>query len=392
MLKLPHYALKVTPIDGTHPYIKEALRTRGVNEKCWCGSNRKYKKCHQKRGSERAATLGELLHKTEEILWQTRVCMHPNAGSTTCSGGIIDAHTIQRKGALEKIIDSDNHVCVLKTDKKNAANEESLKIETIGWKKASTFPGFCGKHDTMLFTKIETTPFTGTHEQCVIQSYRALCNELYKKRSLVDTLLFQRENLDKGRDINIQIRCQLSTTENLKGQRQSVKELEDLQPLYETAIQTGDFSAFQSVCFYFDGDFGIVSTSIPHAEFAFDGKKVTDLWDLSVKGHAIAHSVMTTATGGAFFFCWEAECSEAQQVIDSFLAISDELKPDIFVQYCFLNCENTYFSRSWWDGLPVDSQKMLKKLMSLTYYEGGSFTQTPSGPLVEWKITGTAPK
>ena len=39
--------------------------------------------------------------------WRGKACLHPNAGPGTC-GRIIDAHTVQRSGALREIVDSKN--------------------------------------------------------------------------------------------------------------------------------------------------------------------------------------------------------------------------------------------------------------------------------------------
>ena len=96
---------------------------------------------------------------------------------------------------------------------------------------------------------------------------------------------------------------------------------------------------------------------------------------------------MTTSSGGAFFFCWDTEAEEGKQFLKSFKAIGDIDKPDVFVQYCFLQSENTYFSEVWWNDLPEKTKRSLTKLAGTHYYEGGAYK--PSGlPLVDWKITG----
>jgi hypothetical protein len=74
-----------------------------------------------------------------------------------------------------------------------------------------------------------------------------------------------------------------------------------------------------------------------------------------------------------------------QSIVSSFDDIQNKDKGDVFVQYSFLNCENTYFSRKWWDNLGPSQQEQLKKYAVATYYDGGAFV--PSQPrLVDWQF------
>lgn len=163
MVDLPYYPFKTTEYDETHPLVREALRSRKHYEKCWCGSDRKFKNCHRLREQEPEIQLGRILDEQSRIFWRQRGCMHPNAGPEQCKGKIIDSHSIQRKGPLGKIVDTKNHVCHLNI----AAGGVSLR--QIGWRKASVFPGYCSQHDSDIFSPLEKEPFHGTHEQCVLQ-------------------------------------------------------------------------------------------------------------------------------------------------------------------------------------------------------------------------------
>ena len=55
--------------------------------------------------------------------------------------------------------------------------------ERRGWREASTFPGFCDRHDRATFAPIETVPFIGSAEQSFLLAYRAECHELYQKQA-----------------------------------------------------------------------------------------------------------------------------------------------------------------------------------------------------------------
>jgi hypothetical protein len=113
-------------------------------------------------------------------------------------------------------VDSRNHVCQLA-----ASPPDDIGLIEVGWKQASVFPGYCAKHDSEVFEPLERFPFTGTHEQCVLQSYRSVCNELYRKRAFIDSLVSQRDVLDRGCALPDQISRQLSIVSNIEGQSRS---------------------------------------------------------------------------------------------------------------------------------------------------------------------------
>jgi hypothetical protein len=307
--------------------------------------------------------------------------MHPAASRSACHGPVIDSHTIQRKGALGKITSTNNHVSHLELSSESGLFE----VEEISWKKASTFPGYCGKHDSQLFEPLERMPFSGSHEQCVLQAYRVTCNELYKKRALIESMQFTRNLIDRGFSRDDQINHQLSVNENVAGQTKSMQEIELLRRKFAVAVTEKRYDLFLSKCFFFTGDLSLTSCGALHAEFDFNGNRYSNIWDLSIDAQMLAHSVMSTDVGGAITFTWLAGDSHPQSVVSSFDNLSHEDKGDVFVQYCFLNAENNYFSKTWWDALRPSSQEQLKKYAAAFYYEGGAFVPNQSR-LVNWRF------
>jgi len=128
MIKLPPHPFKLTGIDESDPFITNALRERKHYEPCWCGSGKKYKKCHRQREQEKPFTLGKMQNLQKKVFWKKRGCMHPLASPDTCRGKVIDSHTIQRKGPLEKIVDGTGHVLHFNIDTNNGV----LDVGKIG--------------------------------------------------------------------------------------------------------------------------------------------------------------------------------------------------------------------------------------------------------------------
>jgi hypothetical protein len=380
MVKIPQLPFKTTDVGDDHPLVVEALRPRKHYEQCWCGSGRKYKNCHRIRAEQKQLSLGQLLDEQQRVFWKNRGCMHPRASASACQGPVIDSHTIQRKGPLEKIISANNHVSHLES-----SPSEQFEVKEVGWKKASTFPGYCGKHDSQIFAQLERTSFSGSNEQCVLQAYRNTCNELYKKRALIESLEFQRNLIDRGCDIDVQISRQLSFSQNILGQTKSMQELELLWRKFEDAVTDKMYDRFSSRCYFFEGDLCIASSGTLHAEFDFKGNRYADMWDLGESAEILSHSIMATDRGGAIVFTWLTDERIPQSIVSSFDDIGDEDKADVFAQYCFLNSENTYFSRKWWDALDSSLREQLRKYAAALYYEGGAFVPNQSR-LLNWRF------
>ena len=57
-----------------------------------------------------------------------------------------------------------------------------------GINQATTFFGFCHKHDAELFRPLETTNFTFEPEQIALLGYRAICHDSYQKDAAIDAM------------------------------------------------------------------------------------------------------------------------------------------------------------------------------------------------------------
>ena len=90
------------------PFIPPAdlvpQRTMPRNEPCWCGSGKKWKRCHRDRESQQPIEHGQQLHQMYGE-FQKGYCSHPGASADNC-GRIVRAHTVQRRGGLIAIAEN----------------------------------------------------------------------------------------------------------------------------------------------------------------------------------------------------------------------------------------------------------------------------------------------
>ena len=102
-------------------------------------------------------------------------CMHPN--KEECSEKIIKSHSIQNNRILKKIADDGEVIGIDALDLLTNGN-----LANIGRIRASTFFGFCNKHDTETFSPIENKDYiAGDREQDFLFAYRAFCKERSSK-------------------------------------------------------------------------------------------------------------------------------------------------------------------------------------------------------------------
>lgn len=101
-------------------------------------------------------------------------CLEP---TFSCTEPAISAHSVQNATALGLIAEQ-NHVYELQMRVKKG--EPQCAFEKVGRNRASTFPGFCGHHDTEIFKPIDTKPLSlEDTEQLFLIAYRSVTRELH---------------------------------------------------------------------------------------------------------------------------------------------------------------------------------------------------------------------
>jgi len=115
----------------------------------------------------------------KEILgtWhKSKVCIYKGCKEKS----ILKSHTIQRSPSL-RLIAENNHVTTIKFNTKS----EKLAATKVGINIASTFPGFCKKHES-LFSDFEAKKELVTAENFTLQLYRTVCREIVNTNYYID--------------------------------------------------------------------------------------------------------------------------------------------------------------------------------------------------------------
>ncbi|WP_339891228.1 SEC-C domain-containing protein [uncultured Alteromonas sp.] len=321
----------------------------GRNEPCWCGSGKKYKKCHYLRSDEIAHPIGRLL---AEIKSKTahKECLHPESGKGQCSKKVIDAHSIQKSGPLKHIIDDTNHVYTFGID--SNGKEE---ISKLGWQKASTFKGFCGVHDKAMFSPIEDESYTGSKFQSFIAGYRAYALEYFKKVSVIKGLPFMKENVDRGMSHEEQLELQRTLETMNQGFMKGVEDFKETLNLYVNYHQQQSYDEFKSASFYFSGDLSVVVGGTFAPDFSIDEERIQSLEPGVKFVENLSVNTLNTDKGYAIVFSWPKKYKKCTKFIESLIEVDKTVLPSRLIEIIFSYIENSYFSKAWIDGL--DSAK-----------------------------------
>ncbi len=299
------------------------------------------------------AAIMNAIHKASHI----SMCMHPKASSQTC-GKIINAHTLQRSRVIKALCDSDKKVLTFQLN-----DEAKFEVKDIGWREASTFNAFCKGHDDELFASLEKTPFAGTAEQIFLTAYRALCWELYQKTRNRKGHETMRSAVLQGAPLGTMAAMGHILSTHGAGTDKGHQELTSAKKEMDADLLSNNFSNYGCAEFVLSGPPIVASIGAISPNYSLSGLPLQKL-DVNSKMQWLAFGVDVTDRGSHFTFFWKKNDTATGLYMAEVLVLPDDLLASFLCQFCFMHCENTYFSRQWWQSLSQDDQKYITELMS----------------------------
>lgn len=352
----------------------------GRNDPCWCGSGVKFKKCHLHREQETPLPI-EALAAEARPFFQIRQCLHPLASAQAC-GKLIAAHTIQRRGALEKIVDKSGHLLSFYPPHPT----QRQKPQRVGWREASTFSGFCQKHDSATFVPLEQKAFIGSAEQCFLLAYKAQCHELYQKQASDRSHEPLRHLLDRGLPPELQREVQAIEAVVGAGVRKGLDDARIHKERMDAELLEGRHSDWERLFISFEGPMCIVSTGVPTPNRSFSGEELQRLHDLNSRLQPLYFGPVPTAQGGVWVFLWRPNDDAPRKLMEDFQRIHRDHLPGRLAQFMFAYVENTFFAEDWWTSLDGIVQEHLGQLarMGNPYYNDWQYRPDA---VVPWRVT-----
>ncbi|MFZ2102857.1 MAG: SEC-C domain-containing protein [Oricola sp.] len=343
-----------------------AKNKKGRNDLCWCGSGLKYKRCHLGREAKAPLPLQAIANKVHKA-GKHITCLHPQASAATCRK-VVSAHTLQRSRVLKAISDSKNHVMTFHPPRMD--DDGIMHAYRRGWKEASTFTAFCGKHDTETFAALETVEFSGSPEQCFLIAYRAICWEFFQKISATQANPAIKSLVDYGAPIDIQQLVQHRLNVQQAGLEKGLADLREIKAEMDQNFLNKDYAEYAICEFVLDTPMVVAVTGSITPNRSLSGKKLQTLHDPAAKMQWLSFGVDISPRGVSVVFIWRSIDTAPSEYMREVMALDDAVLPRFLVQFFFAHCENTYFSEAWWQSLSEQDRSCLANLMrnSNPYY------------------------
>lgn len=344
---------------------------------CWCKSGRKWKFCHKDREKQSPLPFGEQLHK-QAAHYRLGPCLHPEASPDSCSEATaIKSHTVQRRGGLTAVAEG-GHVYSVKAGFFDIGKNDGLVTpKLVGTRDASTFPGFCNRHDTEMFRPVETSDAPLDEWNAFLLSYRAIAYELASKGASLASLSTRRDNTDRGAPFEKQVAIQTFLQNEFVQTTRGMADARRWKDAYDAAFLARDCGGFKFYCMSFEGPLPFVVAGAFMPEYDFGGKQLQHLGTPTPAEHV---AINVTLLGGRTVatFCWsDGPLKAAAGLIESLAGIPDARKADAVLLLAIEHSENIYFRPSWWDNLSAESRALLDAKIA-----GGMLTRSPDA-LVE---------
>lgn len=325
------------------------------NKPCWCGSGKKYKKCHLIRDQQAPLTRGDL-ESHSKTLKSKKVCSVKHLFPEECSGRIINAHTISKSGSLKEISDS-GHVMGAKPSLASLIKSDGkLTLEKVGINKASTFTGFCSVHDKNVFALLEDEAIILSDKQLFLLAYRGFCRELFCKEQNKETASLLKES-DRGQDQMLQALIQGYAGAYDSGVDLALRDLEIIKKEMDSILVNEDYSKINHCVFELDSVPKILVSAMITPEMDFQGNELQKLGLQDEVYEYIFFNCISYENKGCFVFSWLASNDKyCNKFIDSLLKLDDAQIADALVRFCYSFSENTWASPSWWDSLSEEAR------------------------------------
>lgn len=329
------------------PIFKKKIKP---NEICPCGSKIKYKKCHGS-GVDQIVNPYQLDSHIRSLSPASQ-CLAPSAFVHECSKGIINAHTISRSGSLGAI-EKNGHVYSYNVSLQSLIKSSGqIHPEVTGWRKASTFPGFCGNHDKKLFEPLEDKPFVGSKEQCFLLAFRCIARELYTKKSSE-----KQSKLRVALSNKFPEKAQFIADFN-HGVDLGLHDSNVHKVSFDAVLESKNWSDVHAVLVEFDGIFPIQCACGYFPDIDIFGNKIQEIGFDKLTPDAITLVSFAANEKSYVSFCWlNNSNTSCDTFISTLLKAPKNDLPAIIGCLLLQVSENCHFSPTWYENLSPDGKK-----------------------------------
>lgn len=313
----------------------------GRNDLCPCGSKKKYKKCCMEK--DKAMNKEKVNKQLSSALNKYKIseCLYPD--HSECSERIVKAHSIQNNKILSKISKNGEVAMVAH----NATETDfNMQVKKVGRSVATTFTGFCEKHDKIVFQPIEDSDYSvGNLEQNALFAFRAFSKEYHAKLSAFK--LFEDYASHPAMSLAL-----------LGNQAALLNDMNYCLDVFKKVLFKKKFDLIETKYTNFYQEFDLsLSTSVT-LDYDFKGGRINNLFDLKTRAKPFFLTIFPENGKTHILFSFLKEDKEIFAFLDHQLINLNEGIKKVRLTNLTTLCENLVMSPILWDKLGVQGQKI----------------------------------
>ena len=356
------------------------------NKPCWCGSGKKYKKCHLESDNQKKEnypgtdtdTDTDSRNKKDQFIsaigtfankYGIDKCRAEDAGLGACSGRIRKAHPVSRDSGLNEISRSGK---IIKydfdsIDSENEDDEFIVEVKEETTEVESIFYGFCQKHDRSLFSCFGNEDFTGRPDQClaiacrnisralILQEAGIHIKDMYHKLDMISP-----KNQENQEDYDSFINDFIPANEN---QKKNLKNMRDR--LFQSLIKK-EYGIIQSLIIKFDALLPYLVTDYWSPDIDFYGQEMHHMCEANPE--KILMSSFVDKNCSYICMSWlDINDAPGKVIAEQIKNFSSDQQSEIIMSLAMINTVSVVFNPDWFKSLNSDQRKILDALASYCF-------------------------
>ncbi|MDH5938941.1 hypothetical protein L8R84_22810 [Vibrio splendidus] len=301
-----------------------------------------------------------LYYKNQSSISKKGYCLHPDREA--CCNKIIKAHSIQKHQSLSSIA-INNHVYQMARTA-NTSSTLGISYQKQGVNKASTFRGFCKKHDNALFEPIDNCVLKPSEEQVFLYAYRSICKELFEKNKALSLFKEAIQSFTKNCAEKQLIESMYEGTKN------GLNNLIRIKEIYDLTLRERNFSDIKFIIFKCKGKPNIAFSGLIYPEFDFLGNQIQNLHNMNNSLSLVTVCSAPMSDGWGYLLAWhtvggsvgDTFVQSLAEVINVGVSVEDTL-----FRFIISSCENHAFSPDWWENIsPLHRNEIIQRVTQMT--------------------------
>lgn len=286
-----------------------------------------------------------------------KICLLEDTGE--CGEKIIRAHSLQK--SVFKNHSKKGHVYQFEPFTGSHDADRNLWPDLIGINEATTFLGFCERHDSQIFSPIEKFSFQNTPEHKFLHHYRAFAQMYYDKAYKFKIIKSVFNDLAKKfipSELN-------SLAKQIYLNQHDTNELKAQKLRFDEQLKNKDWSAVEGYAFVGEGMPDVLTTNYFAPRKNFHGRIFQDTKLLSPLKW-VSFTVTAVEDRAVFLLCGNNGCPVLREFVASFREMP--LQTTAIITYVFCTFENFILLPRWWESLSKNTQQKFVNAFQGRYY------------------------